>query len=176
MRVFILVLLCNLLSACAESVSSIKKDIDLPLQQNSGYLLLAVNTDTVLEGIVITGEKTIKLEHDDLKKFNNFILLDMPAGNYKFDAIRLSRFASIQLDNDYWGFAVSPGVISYVGELNLRSTGFFSTVFRVQLHNKSSEALQHMEANFPGILEKRRLRYRGPGEDKFFELMEQQGQ
>ncbi len=164
----VLFVLC-FLSACAQRVSSIKKDVDIPLENEMGYMLLGVETNLSLDSIFIGGEKSVRLTREDLRSGTKFFLIDMPAGDYYFHKIKLNYWWRFNLDEDYWKFSVSPGVISYIGHMEVDTYGFWPIRSKLELENRSSEALEFMEQEFPNILKSRTLTYDGPGEDLFFE-------
>lgn len=167
-RVFILVLL--LLVGCSSQVRSIKTDALVPLAQNQGYLLLGVETNSDLDYILIDGPKRIRLSSEDLRTGTNYLLVDLPAGRYTIEKVRLSRYWKFDLDDaDNWQFNIDAQKISYVGHFEFVSSGFWWNMFaRLELVNRSSEALAFMEQSFPGTLSGFTLVYRGPGQDPFF--------
>ncbi|WP_144391747.1 hypothetical protein [Pleionea sediminis] len=172
---FLLVIILSLLSACVSNVRSIKYDSDLKLETTEGYLLLAVETNVDLKSIHILGAKNIKLNRSDLLKGSNYILVDMPAGDYRIDKITMSSWLGYQyvkLDEEYWSFTIQPGVISYAGHVNVKSSIWSATGY-FELNNKSSYALEYMEQEFPNIMANRTLVYEGPGEDGFLDFIDQ---
>ncbi len=156
-----------LLTSCMNQVVSIKTDEDLPLTEKEGYLLLAVETDRKLNHIQIGGKKTIRLTNEDLRKGSNYILTNIPAGEYRIKKIEFSSYFGYRMGKGYWSFEVKPGVISYVGHLTIDFSNFGRGFF--ELVNQSSLALEFLEGKFPNILKNRRVEYWGPGEDRFFD-------
>jgi hypothetical protein len=165
------IFLCLFISSCATKVSSIKEDGAVQLKQEEGFLLIALKSNINLKEILISGEKYIKLTAEDLRKGNSFILVNLPAGDYKFDKIRLNSFVRIDdFEDDIWDFRVQKNTISYVGHLDFQNTfwGFYSYV---KLVNKSSIALEYLEDEFPEMLTNHSVQYQGPGQDKFFDVV-----
>lgn len=160
------------LVGCVSKVSSIKLDVDSDLGKQSGYLLIGIESNIGLENIFIEGEKSFRLSREDLQKGTNYFLIEMPQGNYNFEKIKTSRWLRYELEDEYWEFKVQQGVVSYIGHLKVEGRGFWSRQLNLELENRSSEALAFMENDFPTILQNRKIRYGGPGEDKFFEKME----
>ncbi len=158
------------LVSCAQKVSSIKNDVDVPLDENMGYLLIGVETNLTLSRISISGEKYLKLSSEDLRRGSQFILVDVPAGEYSIDKIQLFGNFRTKLENGYWNFSVSPSVISYVGHLNVKTLSLWPLVTQVELQNRSSEALEFLEDSFPNILSNRTIVYQGPGTDPFLQF------
>ena len=167
------VLAILILSSCSNTIEHTRQDKDVSLDANSGYLLMAVDLNRGVEAIEIDGPKDFELTKDDLQKQTNFFLIPLPQGNYKIERVRLNRYWRLDFDEDIWEFQVRPGVISYVGHLNLRSKGgFFSVFMYTDLQNNSSQARAFMETSFPNILSSRKLKYAGPGEDSFLDFAE----
>lgn len=176
MKLFIqFMLLFGLLSGCAQPIAKLKNDQDKPLDANTGYLLMSVDTNISLHSIFIGGTKYLKLTEQDLKSGSNYIMVDVPAGDYEITDIKLNRYLKIILDDDMWGFHVEPGKINYIGHLSvdaLWSLFSFDGVHAL-LENQSTSALEYLERNFPNIYQARPLHYAGPGEDHFFEYVSQ---
>jgi len=166
----ILLCLCAFfLTSCANHVTSIKKDVDITLDPVEGYLMMAVDTNYSLEWIKLWGKKNVILTKGDLKSGSNYILVNLPAGDYRIESIKLGRFTFNDFEKRLWSFSVKKGVISYVGHLEMESKGsYFSVSSHIQLLNKSSFALEYLEDKFPNILNSRQIQYWGPGEDGFF--------
>lgn len=162
---------CLSISSCATKVSSIKEDGAVQLKQEEGFLLIALKSNINLKEISISGEKYIKLSAKDLRKGNSYILVNLPAGDYTFDQIKLNSYIRINdFEDDIWDFSVQKNTISYVGHLDFRSTmwGFYSYI---KLINKSSIALEYLEDEFPEMLTNHSVQYQGPGQDSFFDVV-----
>lgn len=161
-----------ILASCASTVTGIKKDVDVALSPNEGYLMLQVNTNYDLREIKLRGKTNIVLTSEDLKSGSNYILANLPAGSYRIDSIRIGGYIFKHFDRELWSFRVQEGVISYVGHLNMQTRGnFYGVNSNIQLLNKSSFALEYLEENFANILSSRQVKYWGPGEDSFFETV-----
>lgn len=177
MRYVLFASLCLLLvSSCATSVSSIKNDAlsvtEKSVNFSSGYLLIGVETNRDLKSIFISGMRTIKLSHEDLRFGTNYILINLAAGNYLIDSVALNSYQKLRLaDKENWRFEIQPDTISYIGHLELQSRGFFSLVSRVELVNRSTEAIEFMESDFPNILSARKMHFGGPSDDHFFNYL-----
>lgn len=172
-HLFLLLLLpCLLLTGCVQSVKSLSQDVDLQLDSDEGYLLIGVESSRNLNSILIRGPRNLKLTSEDLQKGSQYILISVPAGHYTIDKVNFTSHYYMRLDDDAWGFKVEPMVISYVGDFELKKISIWNSNYRVELENRSSEALTFVENKFPNILKQRRIRYLGPGDDKFFEFLE----
>ncbi|WDE00649.1 hypothetical protein [Thalassomonas actiniarum] len=171
------------MAACSTKVTSIRQaDHSLQLQQQEGYLLLAVDTDVNINEILLTGEKRISLTAKDLRQGKNFILVKLPAGDYKIAMVVLLSGSGddikFLLDNEFeglWDFTIEAKQISYAGHLTMSGTKkyYTSASTRVALINKSSFALEYLQENFPELLVNHSVRYFGPGEDDFFNFVSQ---
>ncbi len=164
------------LTSCTMKVSSIKQDVDLALDEDSGYLLLGVDTNVALQNVDIYGADNIRLSQNDLRPGSKFILIDLEAGDYSIRNIRFNVFMKSKLTDGYWDFTVMPGGISYVGHLEVNSNfrfWNFNQDSTIELSNRSSEALIFMQQQFPNILTSRTLQYAGPGKDAFLQKMQQ---
>lgn len=163
-----------LISSCVQKVTTLKKDIDLQLDENMGYLLIGIETNLTLKQISISGEQLLKLSGDDIRRGSQYILVDVSAGDYSIDKIRLSGWFRTRLDSGLWDFTVSPGVISYVGHLNVETLSLWPLISQIELENRSSEALEFLEKSFPTILSNRSLVYQGPGTDPFLNFVKEE--
>ncbi len=158
------------ISGCATRVISLKEDKDIHLQEDEGYLLLAVDTSIDLNKIFITGEKNIMLTEQDLEAGTNYILINLPAGNYEFEKINLNSYWRLTLKQDIWDFQVKSNAISYIGHFKFKN--FFSGfTTKLALENKSTDALEFMEEKFPKILATKAMIYGRVEQDRFFELV-----
>lgn len=135
--------------------------------------MLGVELSHNIRSIEISGPKNIRLSSEDLDKASNYFLIEMPAGDYQFDVIRFNRVSRMELNEGYWDFRVLPNEISYVGHLEVISIGWWYRNANIELENRSSDALTFLQNSFPNILSSKKVRYRGPGEDSFFEYVEQ---
>lgn len=172
-RLLIICFAAFLVSCGSTKVSSIKKDVDIPLGENSGYLMLGVELTRNIKSIEISGARNVVLSSEDLEKVRNYFLIEMPAGDYQFDMIRFNRRYRMELKEGYWDFEVKPNEISYVGHLEVRTSGWWFANTFIELENRASDALIFLEENYPNILAAKKVRFRGPGEDKFFEYIEE---
>lgn len=161
-----------LLSGCASTVTSIKQDQDKILTQEKGYLLLGIETNLDLKSIRINGPQNIELSSKDIKEGSNYFLLDLEAGKYTLDQVRLNKYWRRDLtDEEHWQLEVTPGKISYVGHLEVTTWGYSYPITKAELINRSSEALEFLEKTFPRILKNRPINYGGPGQDGFYDFL-----
>ncbi|MDI4670029.1 hypothetical protein MKZ42_18395 [Pseudoalteromonas shioyasakiensis] len=175
MRRLLLLSCALLLSACSSKVTNIKEDRDTLSKADEGYLLIGIETNRSLKAIYIDGPKSLVLTAKDIRSGSNYILANLPLGDYTITRLNLNRYSYLEFDNDEesWQFTLSAKKINYVGHLDISTIGFWYTRSHIVLENRSSEALQYMEQNFPTILSGRSLNYGGPGEDSFFDYLEQ---
>lgn len=163
-----LLLSTAVLFACSQQVKTIKHAPNTALAVNNGYLLLSVDSSVNLEQLNISGEKSFFLGAADLTKGNHYLLVDLPAGEYQIDSVKLSHWWRLELKPGYWNFSVHPGQISYIGELQLKGQA-------PELENRASMALQYLEKEHAVLLRSYQVRYSGPGDDHYFEHVAAQG-
>lgn len=163
-----------LLMACGTTVQKLEQDVDKNLGADAGYLLIGIETDFDLKSIHISGPDTLILDHKDVNTEASYILVDAEAGIYTFEKIRLDSYWRLKLDDEdiSWEFEIKPNQISYVGdfEVNIPHHWLIGPSY-VELINRSSEALEFLEENFPNILASREIVYTGPGNDGFFDFV-----
>lgn len=165
--------LALLLTSCATQVTSIKSDQDKQLTENYGYLLLGVQTNSDLKELFINGPKNIKLTSQDIKRGTNYLLVDLEAGDYSLEKIKLDNYWRLDIDDtENWTFKISPDTISYVGHMEIKRASYWYGTSNLELVNRSSEAVEFLKKKFPNIYNKRTLNYGGPGEDSFFEFFQ----
>lgn len=177
LRTYGLWFITALLAGCASTVSSIKEDKDINLDVDAGYLLLGVDTNQGLQSIDIDGPKDIRLTSADLRSGTQYILINLAAGDYRIEEIKLNQYWYIELEEGHWDFTIRPGGISYVGHVEVQTRSNFwlaQLTDDLKLANRSTEALLFMEEKFPSILQNRELRYDGPGTDPFLQRMQAQ--
>ncbi|WP_133468020.1 hypothetical protein [Paraglaciecola marina] len=171
LTLFASICLCLCISSCATKVTTIKNDGTVQLKQEEGYLLIAIKSNINLNEILINGEKYIKLTAEDLRLGSSYILVNLPAGDYTIDEIKLNRYIHIDdFEDDIWDFSVQKNTISYVGHLDFQ-TRLFSNYSQIKLINKSSIALEYLEEEFPEMLTNYSVQYQGPGQDRFFDVI-----
>lgn len=168
----LIALTCLLVSSCTSTVETITVDQDTISNRGDGYLLIGIETNRNLRSIELGGSNSVKLSHQNLRAGSNFILIDLPAGDYIVEKIDLNRWYRLFInDEENWTFTIKPQTISYVGHLEIANSGFFRPSSEIELVNRSTEAVEFMEDFFPSILESRVLYYGGPGNDIFFDVI-----
>lgn len=166
--------LTTLLSGCgATKVSAQKQDDDRLATNQEGYLLIGLVNNYSLDALYIWGEKDLKLTREDLSAGENYILIPVPAGSYRLGQINYNFYFRTKLEDDIWQFSITPGQINYIGHLTVNRPSFWFFANDVELKNQAAGAQLYMEEYFPGLLSERSLVYAGPGEDKFYEFIEQ---
>jgi len=164
-----------LLTACASKIDNIKADKDTLSKIDEGYLLIGIETNRDLKAIYVDGPKSFILTAQDIRSGSNYILANLPLGEYTISRINLNNYSYLDLDDEkeQWQFTLAANKINYVGHLNITTRGFWYTASQIVLENKSSQAIEFVESNYPTILAGRSLNYGGPGEDLFFPFIEQ---
>lgn len=160
------------LSGCAATkVATQAEDQDVLEDNSQGYLLIGVVNNYSLDGVLIWGEKDLKLTPDDLSAGENYFLVPVPAGNYRIGQINYSYYLRTKLDEEYWSFTIKPGTINYVGHLNVKRPAYYFFANDIELKNQAVDALEYMENYYPTILSGRALIYGGPGKDSFYSFV-----
>ncbi len=173
------VFLC-LLSSCTTHLTSVAPGDELTLQPDQGVLMLAIDTYVSLEELHLLGERKLVFSEEDLGRGTNYLIVPVPAGTYHFGPVYLEKSflrISIQPNKqhlDLWTFEIQPGVINYVGHLEIINRGYWYTNEMVLLNN-SSIAVEFLEREFDSLIDQYGLHYAGPGEDDFFEVVKVQG-
>lgn len=161
------------LVGCASTVQKISNDTQADLTNNMGYALIPIYRNTAIHQIRISGEKYIQFDALDLKNEMTYSMIPLPAGQYRYDEIRLNKYTVIDdfdINVDHLGFEIRAGVVNYVGHLIVNNHSNSSNTYRLsyEIQNNSSIALEHLEKHYPNIIEKYNVIYNGPGTDDFF--------
>lgn len=175
----VLLLGAAVLASCATKITKLEVDADKPLDAQSGYILLSVDTNIDLKSISMAGPKSLQITQDDLSTGSRFMMVEVPAGIYDFTEVRFNSYIHLTLTEGAWHFRVEPGKINYIGNLAIKASGLFAALGfytsepSVLLENKSVDALEFMQKSFPNILAARPLVYGGAGTDYFFPYAQQ---
>ncbi|KZN30575.1 hypothetical protein N480_06345 [Pseudoalteromonas luteoviolacea S2607] len=172
MKHVMLLIFVLLMTSCATKVESIKDDRDVLTRENTGYILLGIDSNMSLKSIVVEGPKNIRITHNDLTAGSNHILLALEAGEYKLKRIEFSNYFKTSIsEQEYWTFTINQGEINYAGDIELRTQWFARSLrFNMELINNSSLALDFLKVNFPNILSSKSIVYGGPGHDDYLQL------
>lgn len=162
------VVLC-LISGCATQITSIV-DGKTTISKDHGFLLLNIESNIDLKEIFLYGTEFISLTGKDIQAGSNYILVDLKAGEYTFTKIRLDNNWYINLEEEHWTVDINKGQVNYVGHLELVRARHSGRVSKVELVNRSSEALEYLENSYPSILAQHSVNFSGFGEDDFFTL------
>lgn len=169
-----LAILSGLLTGCgATKVSAQKQDQDQLATNEQGYLLIGLVNNYSLDALYIWGETDLKLTRKDLSAGENYLLIPVPAGQYSIGQIDYNGFIRTKLKDDIWQFTIKPGHINYIGHLTVNRPVFWFLANDIELKNQAVGALKYMDTYFPKLLQERSLIYAGPGQDSFYEYIEQ---
>lgn len=176
MRLLVLCFSALFLASCATTVTSVKDDKFIKLEQGKGFLLLGIESNRDLKTIFIDGQQSIKLTHKDIRRGTNYLLVDLEAGEYAIERIALDKFWNLNFENEEnWTFTVKPNQINYVGHLEVTRRNNFSWILSGQTYtelvNRSTQALTFMKSDYPNLLSSNELVYGGPGQDSFFQFV-----
>lgn len=167
---FYVLLLQLLLGACSTQKNSLKSDEDIKINRGESYLLIGVDTTFPLESIVINapGFSQITLTKKDLQTGSNYILVNLPPGEYTISRVRVLSNYYFSMKEDDWRFKIAPQSINYAGNFKVRSKNWFTKGAFFEMVNESSIALEYLQEKFPQLLKRKLLRYVGPGQDDFY--------
>ncbi|AWB67979.1 hypothetical protein C2869_16800 [Saccharobesus litoralis] len=173
LRLLLLVSSLSLLVSCSQTLTPLERDSTKHEQTNrlTGFLLFAVQTDSYIKHVNISGILPLRYSPKSAEQGNAYVLAEVPVGYYAFSSVETGVFDIEANDEHLWGFDIDPGVINYVGNLELLSqVKWCDSCFRLELANKSSFALEYLELAHPELLERTQVVYKGPGQDSFIEF------
>ncbi|WAJ72434.1 hypothetical protein [Catenovulum adriaticum] len=166
------------LLACSVAIKpSTQIDIhDKQGKQYTGYILMGFDTLSHIEAVHIDGVINLTYEPDSAQLDNQFVLAQVPIGSYTFTQVE-TGIKKYELNDELkWDFDVSPGRINYIGNLEIQEhlmLGYYQKNV-VELVNKSSFAIQYLQATKPSLLKNIKLVYQGPGNDTFIDYVQNQ--
>ena len=164
-----------LVSVCSHSSFALE-----PLDKDEGYILIAIYiesgylpTKVTLEGSGWGNDITVK----NFKGHENYRLLPVEAGTYKFSRLYLDKRNYFDLEDREFVINVVPGNIKYAGDLSVQTgmnSGFSGSILdgaAFFFNNKSSLALNYLERNNLEVLSEFDLHYSGQQRDHFFDFV-----
>jgi dipeptidyl aminopeptidase/acylaminoacyl peptidase len=104
----------------------------------------------------------------DLHSGTNTRLITLSAGEYRWSRINLSQglwYLRVR-DDAQFHFKIEPGVLNYIGDLNIAPSGSGLT-YRMNLINRSARMMVKLDQDFPGVRRKLSFRYQGRFPDRF---------
>lgn len=153
------------------------------LKKDEGYILIAIYVESgylptkiTLEGTGWGNDITIK----DLEGYNNYRLLAVSEGTYKFDRIYLNRKNYFNIEEQEFELKVVAGKVNYAGDLSIQTgmnSGHSGSTLDGAMfffNNKSSQALKYLEKNHIEHLKNYPLNYSGRQRDHFFDYVSQE--
>lgn len=161
----ILLALLLLLAALPLSARDFKvKPGEMPdLRPGEGLVLVAVDSDLAVTSLTVRSEDKAftggKLQ--DIARGHTAALYVMPAGKYRWDRLSLGWLRWSLRDNPEFVFEVKPGQLSYAGDLIFRGAERFNVA------NRGLRAMDWLEAEHPGMLERYGFGYVGYYPDAF---------
>lgn len=99
---------------------------------------------------------------------DNMLMLEMPAGEYRWSRIELSLLSMYLRvrDDPRFHFKINPGVVNYVGDLQIAPSGS-GVGYNVNAVNRSARMLVSLDRLYPGVRRKFSLHYEGALPDRF---------
>ncbi len=172
-KLMTLMLVALMSLGCATKLKSIQSGAQIYAKNKQGYLLLNVDTNIDIYKIRIYGRKNFELTKEDLRVGSNYMLLPMAPGDYRLSRIIIETHQGrgyVNLTESLWQFTVRPNSIGYIGHMEIE-TSFWKTTGKYKMINRSTKALEYLQDHHLQLLNKYGVRYRGPGEDDFFEVV-----
>ncbi|QBB69867.1 S9 family peptidase [Pseudolysobacter antarcticus] len=114
-------------------------------------------------GSLFGGELFTKLHGGD-----NVLLVEMPAGDYRWSRIELAplnMYLRVR-DDPRFHIKINPGVVNYVGDLQVAPSGIGSG-FNINTVNRAARMLVSLDRFYPGLWRKFSMRYEGGLPDRF---------
>ena len=169
----LLLVMSLFLSSCAiVPLKTIKEDKNaLKNSAEQGYLLLAINTDVRISSVELKSDSSFTLNDFVWLNDRNYFFAPLPKEQYTLTKINLfyNGYYELDFDDVSFSFNIAPNQINYGGELRIKRGYGGSASF--ELINRSSLALEFLEAKYPNILSEKQVIYQGPGNDDFFGLV-----
>ncbi len=176
-----LALCCLLLTLAPTSAWSkwITPGDEVKLDKDEGVAVFRIDSDADLSEIRLDRIGSV-FSMPSLKKLSAgkyLRLLKLPAGEYKFDSLRLIALGGMQEyswefdDQPNSTFRIEAGKINYVGDVVTRG-GLYR---RISVRNAALAAMDTVEHDYPGLIKRYPVRYCGDMPDEFYPfLIEQQ--
>lgn len=158
----------------SNQIINIEDNDDLLLDEDEGYLLLALETDEEIDSMIIKSDKFGgNLNFREVQPGHNIALIKLKAAHYHWDAsMYYGKKARVRFTyaKDEYDFRVEPGVINYPGTWNstLHFTHSNKVYQIITKNNLLSTELDQLENINPQIFENYDLKYQGKYQDNFF--------
>jgi hypothetical protein len=143
------------------------------LGENEGYVLLPLVISGMLpESITIEGAGVFGDSYRvrKLKAGENFELIILPVGDYKWTKIKVNKSYHFNLEEHEFSLTVNKGIINYGGHLIIDINSQFGTA-KYNYVNRSSQAIKELESCCKNILSKYSLSFASNSEDPFINFL-----
>jgi hypothetical protein len=154
------------------SLSSLADNNIEHLNVNEGYAILPlVISGTIPETITIEGSAVFAESYTvkRLKAGNNYELIVLPAGEYKWTKIRVNKSYYFDLEDHEFILTVRKNNINYGGHLIIDINSQFGTA-KYNYVNRSSQIIKELEDCCNTIMPKYPLIFTGDSEDPFIDF------
>lgn len=165
MKYIVVTVLLLLTQGCQlQRIELVNPGAPLQLEENYGYFFLPLYQNRHIREITIFGAKDFQLDYRQLRNKTNTILLQLPAGNYSFNSMKLydlySGKHSLNLvmhsifDDERFDFTIEKGKVNYLGHMYVNyNADVFNASTSLNLVNSSEKTKQYLNATYPEILE-----------------------
>jgi hypothetical protein len=143
------------------------------LGENEGYVLLPLVISGMLPESVTIEEAGVfgdSYRVRKLKAGENFELIILPVGDYKWTKIKVNESYHFNLEEHEFSLTVNKGIINYGGHLIIDINSQFGTA-KYNYVNRSSQAIKELENCCKNILSKYSLSFASNSEDPFIEFL-----
>ncbi|MGJ8693730.1 MAG: hypothetical protein ACSHW0_14780 [Thalassotalea sp.] len=134
------------------------------------YLLFAIDSDDLVKEVSISGWRSLSFEPEYNEQKISYVLAEIKPGDYEFSTIETGLLNNHLDDEIDWSFTIEQGKVNYVGHLEINQEllgGAYFSHSKIELVNKSSFAIEYLQAHHPALFTHNPLTYQGPGQDDF---------
>ena len=161
------------LVACSRPLTTLEQDFTETNSQQKAYVLFAIESDSLIESLRISGAEHFKMQFELGDDKQKFILAQVISGDYKFAQFKSGIRDYPFKETDWWRFNVKAGYINYVGHLKLSESRQLGEFYPPIIINESTSALLYLEKQFPLLLASLPTRWVGFGQDGFLHKVSQ---
>jgi hypothetical protein len=162
---------CFILLLCVSFYCLAENDIG-PLGENEGYVILPLVVSGLIPESVTIADSNLfgnSYKVENIKGGNNFNIIRLPAGEYKWSKVRLHKSHYFNLKDKEFNLTVKSGVINYGGHLIVEINPEFGTA-NLNYVNRSSQIIKELEECCINLMVKYQLTFAGNSEDPFIEF------
>ncbi|ACA88518.1 hypothetical protein [Shewanella woodyi] len=143
------------------------------LDENEGYVILPLVISGMLPKSITLEEASVfgnSYKVKDIKIGENFELITLPAGDYKWTKIQINKSYYFNLEEYGYDIKVNKGVVNYGGHLIIDFNAQFGTA-RYNYVNRSSQVIKELESCCDNLMSKYSLYFTANSEDPFIDFL-----